>query len=265
MRSLLFRPDEKRRDELVAELWEGGTLGIIEEDDAIRAFFDDGHASHWAEAMEERHEAEAAFSTPESLDWDGVCAGERFFIAPPWVTTPPPDDRMRITFDAGSAFGTGRHETTQLMIEQLERIVRRGETVVDVGCGSGLLGQVSRLLGAGSVIGCDIDPLAVETAAANFKLPVFAGSADAIISASADILLVNISAKVIDVLAGELRRIAKPSSTVILAGFVSGNTPLSFRPRHVSERNNWLCWTGSRDDLTPGETLSVLTHTRDWW
>jgi ribosomal protein L11 methyltransferase len=263
----LFHPHEKKRDELITELWEAGTLGIIEEEGAaIRAFFDDSHPFAPRDVIEERVEQENAVYAEQQQDWDGIRAGKRFFLAPPWVTDPAPDGRIRITLDSGTAFGTGRHETTQMMIERLEDIVKGGETVVDVGCGSGVLGEVSRLLGAGSIVGCDIDPMAVQAAAANFDLPVFRGSADAIASEYADILLVNISAKVIDALTAELKRITKPTGTVVLAGFVSANAPSSFSPKLSLERNDWLCWTGSREDLISHATPSgVLTHPTQWW
>lgn len=272
LRSLLFCLGDQRRDEdLITALWERGTAGIIEEPDGIRAFFDESHditaiKNEWfSELLEERDESSNWIPAPLVKEWDGICVGRRFFFAPPWMETDAPGDRIRISLDSGAAFGTGRHETTQMMIERLESIIRGGETVIDVGCGSGVLSEVCRQLGAGTVIGCDIDPLAIGTAVTNFRTPVFTGSVDSISSECADILLVNISAKVIDVLAAELQRVSRCGSVVLLAGFVTQRPPACFRPQHVVERNEWLCWTGSREDFLPVEPASTLIHSKNWW
>jgi ribosomal protein L11 methylase PrmA len=253
LRSLLFKPTLADSEALICQLWEAGTAGITEEEDgSIRAFFPDNcdlRALDRSHFVEERDESEGFLYSPSTEDWDGILAGDRFYIAPPWVTAATPAGRTRITVDAGAGFGTGRHESTQLVIGELEHCVRGGEAVVDVGCGSGVLGEVCRALGASVTFGCDIDALAVQAAARNYVSPCFIGSANAIAESSADILLVNISAQAIDYLADELKRIAKADAPVVLAGFISAHTPRCFRPRRVTEKNDWLCWVGTRDDF----------------
>ena len=114
--------------------------------------------------------------------------GERFFLVPEWRDDPAPPGRFRIAVNPGMAFGTGVHETTQLCIEALERVVRPGIAVLDVGTGSGILAQAARLLGAAKVYACDIDPVAVAIAGNGFI-----GSVNAVASAKVDVVVANIS------------------------------------------------------------------------
>ncbi|MBQ9248334.1 MAG: 50S ribosomal protein L11 methyltransferase, partial [Ruminococcus sp.] len=93
--------------------------------------------------------------------------GEKLLINPSWYTDTDPQGRVVMNIDPGLAFGTGKHETTRLCMEALERYVAGGEKVLDVGCGSGILGIAAVLLGAQSAFGVDIDELAVRTANEN--------------------------------------------------------------------------------------------------
>jgi len=112
------------------------------------------------------------------------------------------------------AFGTGVHETTRLCMEALERHLRPGMDVLDVGTGSGILAEAARLLGAGKVYACDIDPVAIEIAGLGFV-----GSADAVASAAADLVLANISPEAILRLAPELLRVLRPNGMLLASGF----------------------------------------------
>ncbi|MDD4546153.1 MAG: 50S ribosomal protein L11 methyltransferase [Oscillospiraceae bacterium] len=93
--------------------------------------------------------------------------GWRLLICPTWEEVPPDSERAVLRIDPGMAFGTGGHETTRLVLETLERYIKGGETMLDVGCGSGILSVAARMLGAKSTVGVDIDPLAVKTAVEN--------------------------------------------------------------------------------------------------
>lgn len=88
------------------------------------------------------------------------------WIVPSWHA--PPDPAARVArLDPGLAFGTGSHSSTRLILQFLEKSVRAGDRVLDYGCGSGILAIVAGLLGAGEIAATDIDPLALETTAAN--------------------------------------------------------------------------------------------------
>ena len=92
--------------------------------------------------------------------------GERLLILPEWESAPE-TERAILKLDPGAAFGTGTHATTKLCLQVLDKVVQGGETVLDIGCGSGILSIASLLLGTKSAVGVDIDSLAVKTAKQN--------------------------------------------------------------------------------------------------
>ncbi len=100
-----------------------------------------------------------------------IPVGKKIYIVPEWMRGQPvPDGRAPIYLNPGLTFGTGSHPTTQLCLELLEDAVGKGDKVLDLGCGSGILGIAALGLGAGHVIGVDIDPKAVDVAYENAEM-----------------------------------------------------------------------------------------------
>ena len=96
---------------------------------------------------------------------------ENILIKPTWEEMPRAVDyRCVIEIDPGTSFGTGKHETTQLCIRQLDKYLKQGCRVLDVGCGSGILSLVSLKLGAAAVVGTDIDPICMEATKDNMEI-----------------------------------------------------------------------------------------------
>ena len=256
-------------DTLSGELWGLGTAGLVEEADGLRAFFDD---STEREAICARFETEWRNETPfdhsrvQRLECDPVLIGQRFFVAPSWVTQPTPPNRFRLAIDATSAFGSGRHESTQLCVEALEKHLKPGDVVLDIGCGSGILAAAATLLGAKTVVSCDIHPDSVGAARALIESAIFVGSADGMRSHSGDLVLANISARVLDRIARDLRRVGKPAGKTILSGFVRENPPKRFKPREVWEKGDWQCWVcGAEDIEAAAEAGEPAAHAEQWW
>ena len=216
----------------IADLWEAGSTGIVEVEDwddaaTLRAFFDND--AQQAELLE-RFGGEAR--PADTRDWVQFARehlkpmeiGERIFVVPEWRDEATPQGRIRITINAGLAFGTGAHETTRLCLEAIERHVREGMTVVDVGTGSGILCEAALKLGAARAVACDTDASAVEVARENFAragiaVPVFTGSANSVGAGVADIVVANISPAWIAELAADWMRILRPGGVAILSGF----------------------------------------------
>lgn len=117
-------------------------------------------------------------SQTEDLDW--VNNWKQFFhqfyvddilIIPSWEDVKPEDeDKMVVHIDPGTAFGTGMHETTQLCIRQLKKYVTDGARILDVGCGSGILGMLALKFGAAYAVGTDLDPCAIEATHENMEV-----------------------------------------------------------------------------------------------
>ena len=116
-------------------------------------------------------------SQTEDVDW--VNNWKKYFhqfsiddilVIPSWEQVEAKDsDKMVIHIDPGTAFGTGMHETTQLCIRQLRKYVKPGAQILDVGCGSGILGMLALKFGAAHLVGTDLDPCAIDATHENMK------------------------------------------------------------------------------------------------
>ena len=227
MFSIEIQCPPEQNDLLIAELWAHGSAGIVElEGGGLRAFFEDdaGPAALATRfgAVAWRQEVERDWVEASRADWEPIEVGTRFFLAPQWRSDPAPEGRFRIVVNPGMAFGTGRHETTQLCLEALEAHIRPGARMLDVGTGSGILAQAAAMLGAALVWACDIDSEAVEIARTAAGPNLFIGSVDAVRSGAADLIAANISAEAIARLAPELLRALRPNGVALLSGFERG-------------------------------------------
>jgi ribosomal protein L11 methyltransferase len=225
---------QEAKDLLVAELWEAGCSGIVElGETGLRVFFDDdarqsellARFGGEAEPADTRDWVEFAHEYLKPME-----IGQRIFVCPEWRHDATPPGRIRIEVNAGLAFGTGAHETTRLCLEAIERHLRPGMTVVDVGTGSGILAEAAVKLGAGVVQANDNDPEAVAVARENFEkaglaIDVSVGSADAFPEDFADLIVANISPAWISDLAPEWVRVLKPGGIAILSGFEAADVP----------------------------------------
>ena len=156
-----------------------------------------------------------------------IPVGEKLLINPSWFEDTDPQGRIVLSIDPGLAFGTGKHETTQLCMEALERYVKGGEKVLDIGCGSGILGISAVLLGAESALGVDIDELAVKTANENAQInhvadrfTAIAGDLAQQVTGKYDIAVANIVADAIIALSGQAGGFLTESSVYIVSGII---------------------------------------------
>ena len=159
--------------------------------------------------------------------FDPIRIGERMWIVPSWHDIPEDarhhKDAVLLRLDPGLAFGTGSHPTTRLCLSWLEGHLKRGASVIDYGCGSGILAIAARLLGAGAVCGTDIDPHAVSASIANAEangvVARFTGP-DEFHAEPADVVVANILSNPLKVLAPLLCDLVAPGGTLILSGIL---------------------------------------------
>jgi len=154
--------------------------------------------------------------------------GKNIWVVPSWHEAPDPD-ALILELDPGLAFGTGSHPTTRLCMEWLEAHPAPAKTVLDYGCGSGILAMVAKKVGAGEVVGVDIDPQAIESAADNaqrnhceieYFLPdTFAQSAHA--EQKFDIVVANILSSPLKLMAPMLSGRVAPGGALILSGVLA--------------------------------------------
>ena len=173
--------------------------------------------------------------------------GETFLIKPSWEQCEPEEGRRILEIDPSSSFGTGTHNTTQLCICELERLVKSGDRLLDMGCGSGILSVAAHMLGAEDVTAVDIDPSAVRIAAENAEKNGFAlhtGVGDVIgdaelsarIGGDYDIIVANIVADVIIGLSPLVRPMLAPGGLFLCSGIIDD------RAQEVADRlreNGW--------------------------
>src|SRR5215831_13189698 len=146
MYSVRLEPEPAEYDDVVAALWEAGTQGIVEGPGYLDAFFDDAATAGRFGQPQTAPEKDWDRDFKES--WPALLIGEKFFVVAPWQTQPTPPGRLRLEINPGMQFGTGQHACTQLCLEAMERVVRPGDSVLDVGTGSGILALAAKLLGA---------------------------------------------------------------------------------------------------------------------
>jgi len=171
-------------------------------------------------AVEEVPEQDWVRATQEQFDPIRVSA--RLWIVPSWHRSPDPA-AINIVLDPGLAFGTGTHATTRLCLRWLERTVRGGESVIDYGCGSGVLAIAALKLGAARSAGVDIDEQALLAARHNAmqnRADIRLHGAAETVGAPAHIVVANILAHPLIVLAPVLARLTRPGGRLALAGLL---------------------------------------------
>jgi len=183
--------------------------------------------------------------------------GQRLWVDPhPGSPTPPPEGRIHLLVEPRQAFGTGSHESTQLVLGVLEGLELEGRSVLDVGTGSGILAMAARALGAKRVVGCDIDIDAVfvarQTVAEQIRpLPValFAGTTQAVrVWPPFDVVLANMLPAQFEPLLVDVRRALGPGGTLVLSGLMADQRAAvagevercDFEPALVHELGEWV-------------------------
>ncbi len=159
--------------------------------------------------------------------FEPIHIGKNIWVVPSWHDAPDPDGLI-LELDPGLAFGTGSHPTTRLCMEWLEAHAPQGRSVLDYGCGSGILAMVAKKLGAAQVFGVDIDPQAIESARYNsernhcdiaYFLPEEFASAEH--PQTFDIVVANILSSPLKLMAPMLSSRVAPGGMLVLSGILA--------------------------------------------
>jgi ribosomal protein L11 methyltransferase len=241
--------DPELQDLVLAELDEFQPTAIQEQEDArpLRAFFTTAEArDRAARALSGAfgHHIFIKSTDVEDENWAarsqaalGPITVGRITVAPPWDLKGSgslfPDDSEKkapgpfsVVIQPSMGFGTGHHATTRLMLKALQRLDVFGRTLLDIGCGSGVLAIAGARLGATSALGIDIDPDALESAAENVALN---NAGDSVhleardfreISSPAAIVLANLTGGLLEKHAAPLARLVEPGGYLVVSGFM---------------------------------------------
>lgn len=189
--------------------------------------------------------------------------GRRLWVVPHWHTPPDPD-AVNVMLDPGLAFGTGTHATTALCLEWLDGAELRGKTVVDFGCGSGILAIAAARLGAAEVWAVDHDPQALlatrANAAANgVAAQIHACTADALPAFAADLVLANILAGPLLALAPHFAELVRAGGDLVLSGILAEQADevlekyrAWFTMAPIDVREGWVRAHGRRTPVPAG-------------
>ena len=181
-------------------------------------------------------ENEIDVSVCRNQDWENnwkdyfksLPVGEKLMIHPIWDNDYDAGDRVVLDIEPGLAFGSGGHDTTKLCLETLEKYVDSETTLLDVGCGSGILGVAGLLLGAQKAVGVDIDPLAVKKAWENAELngfdsskyTAYEGNLTDKVSGKFSVVVANIVADVIIMFCKDVKNYMKEDAVFITSGII---------------------------------------------
>lgn len=192
-----------------------------------------------------------------------VKLGENIVIKPTWEEYTASGDELIIEMDPGMAFGTGTHETTAMCALLLEKYIKDDYNVLDIGTGSGILGIIAAKMNAKSVLGVDIDVVAVKVAKENVafnhvedKMEVKAGNLLDVVKQKGNIVVSNIIADVIIILADQVDQVIEENGLWIASGIINTRkddvceaiTANGWEIVEIIEQKEWLAIVSKRSD-----------------
>lgn len=176
----------------------------------------------WEFELEEKETED--WSKKWKEQWDVTHVTNKIAVVPDWIEYQPKDDEVIIKLEPGCAFGTGTHQTTQLCMKALEKYMKKGDRVADIGMGSGILSILAKKLGASYVYGCDNDDTVIEVAKENAKkngveCEFELGTADKVHD-KFDFVCANILHFVLAEIMGDLKNLMKTGALMSLSGIL---------------------------------------------
>ncbi len=271
---LIVACETEELEEASMELWEHGATGIEERDahtlsaargsELVAHFDDEATAQATYHALGAHRKMRYHLHTDETWK-DGwkryfrpMRVSPRIEVRPPWADTQGAAIQAPVVIDPGPAFGTGTHATTQLVLRAIDRYMPPQASVLDVGCGSGVLSIAALLLGARSALGVEIDEMALQAARENAErngvAERFSASSKPLdtIGASYDLVCANIQATVLADMWPHLVRCVAQDGYLILSGLLVGQEKdflqhEGWRLREQEQQDDWVALTLTGD------------------
>ena len=193
-----------------------------------RGFTDDELGS-WEVQLDEKENQDWSKKWKEK--WTVTHVTERIAVVPSWLEYEPKDDEIIITLDPGCAFGTGTHQTTQICMKAIEKHLKKGDSMADIGTGSGILAICAKKFGATEVYGCDNDETVIDVCVENAKVNkvediVYEFSTADKLMKKYDFVCANILHNVLAEIMGDLKNIMKPQAKMVLSGILDEKKPV---------------------------------------
>lgn len=238
----VVQAEEKYKDLELVETTNNIAKGYIlfEQEDfsvsEIQKVFDDAKAEMKEEGFTEEELGEWTVSAKKIINqdwsqkwkehWKPTKASEHVIICPSWEECTQKKDDVLITLDPGSAFGTGTHATTQLCIQAIEKYVKKGDEIADIGTGSGILAITAIKFGAEHAVAIDNDSLVIDVAKDNaqmnnvFNKIDFSHATADMLTEQYDFVCANILHNILAEIMGDLKNIMKPNAFMVLSGIL---------------------------------------------
>ena len=186
--------------------------------------FSDEELGSWAIELNEKENQDWSKKWKEK--WEVTHVTENIAIVPSWLEYQPKKNEITITLDPGCAFGTGTHQTTQLCLKAIEKYLNNGDSVADIGTGSGILAIFAKKFGANSIYGCDNDETVIDVCYENAKINKIddikfeLNTADKIYE-KYNFVCANILHNVLAEIMGDLKNIMLPNAKMVLSGILN--------------------------------------------
>ncbi len=280
-KELIIYVDESVRESLIGDLLMLNFESFTDSDQALHAFmpsnrWDDSLykkigkklESYQTQGLIQSYKLEVQGVHPQNWQeqWERtiepIYIGKNIIIHPSWQTIDASDDTIDVIIDPKMSFGTGHHETTQMMIELLRDYMGPGKSVLDVGTGSGILAIVAAKMGAGPVVGIDTDQDAINDALENCRINglqniirMYTGELAAIsdiASISFDLVIANIERKTIIEMFDLITMHVSKTGMLLLSGL-------------LEEDYQYIEQAGIRKKLSIEKTIKSQSKTADTW
>lgn len=191
--------------------------------------FSDEELGSWEITLDEKENQDWSKKWKEK--WDVTHVTERIAVVPSWLTYEPKENEIMITLDPGCAFGTGTHQTTQLCMKAIEKYLQEGDSMADIGTGSGILAICAKKFGASSVYGCDNDETVIDVCIENAEINkvgniVFELNTADKLTEKYDFVCANILHNILAEIMGDLKNIMKPQAKMVLSGILDEKKPV---------------------------------------